>query len=90
MYRLNIPTYIEEPALENLAYILQEELQNDGEVCGYGEYFGLFKVLGNCSIDFVARNTNKVIDRIISTLSDHGLPLGSELRQNDKVIKRIG
>ncbi len=90
LYKLNIPRYIEEPALETLAYILQEELQNDGKVCGYGEYFGLFKVLGNCSIDFVARNTNKVIDRIISTLSDYGLPLGSELRQNDKVIKRIG
>lgn len=90
MYQLIIPTYLEETALETLAHILQAELQDDGKVCGCEEHFGLFKVIGNCSIDFVTRNTNKVIDRIISTLSDHGLPLGSELRQNDKVIKRIG
>ncbi len=90
LYELIIPAYIGEPALETLVHILEEELQEDGQVCGYEEHFGLFKVIGNCTIEFVARNTNKVIDRIISTLSDYGLPLGSELRHNDKVIKRIG
>lgn len=90
LYKLIIPAYIEESSLKTLAQIIEEELQDDGEVCDYGKHFGLFKVLGNCSIDFIARNTNKVIDRIISTLSDHGLPLGSELCHNDKVIKRIG
>ena len=90
LYKLIIPAYIEESSLKTLAEIIDEELQDDGKVCDYGQYFGLFKVIGNCSIDFVARNTNKVIDRVISTLSDYGLPIGSELCQNDKVIKRIG
>ena len=90
VYELVIPAYIEESSLETLVQIVEEELQEGGEVYGYGEHYdsrGFFK---HCYLEFYARDTNKVIDRIISTLSDHGLPLGSGLWQNDKVIKRIG
>lgn len=90
LYELIIPTYIEEPALETLAQILEEELQEDGEVYGYDENYNSLGFFKSCTIDFVARNTNKVIERISESLTDHGLPLGSELRCNDKLIKRIG
>lgn len=90
VYELEIPAYIEESSLEKLAQIVEEELQDAGEVYSYGNRYDSLGNFTHCYIGFDARNTNKVIEGIIRSLTDHGLPLGSELWCNDKVIKRIG
>lgn len=90
VYELVIPTYIEESSLEMLAQIVEEELQEAGEVYGYGKRYDSIGCFTHCYLEFYARDTNKVVDRIISSLTDYGLPLGSELWQNGKVIKRLG
>lgn len=90
VYALEIPSYMEESSLEMLAQIVEEELQKAGEVYGYGKRFDSLGRFKHSYLEFHARDTNKVVDRVISSLTDYGLPLGSELWQNGKVINRLG